>query len=221
MKKIVLLAVIAAVAVVGGAYAPIGAADKGLVLPQPKKNMNIDVMQTFRERQSARSFKKNKMLQREDLAALLWAGYGVNRPDGKKTVATARGKDLLDLYVALDAGIYKYDPQAHVLVFVAADDIRASIGRQSFVADAPAVIILVGKTGAFPGSTAEQETAYLNYTAGAASQNIYLAAAALKLSTVVAASYDTAVARRSLRLSENQVPLYIMPVGYPNTGDGN
>jgi SagB-type dehydrogenase family enzyme len=215
MKKSIVGAGIAAMLFSGGAISSGYTADKDITLPQPKETLNVDVMQAFRQRKSIRSFVQGKTIAMEDLATILWAGYGVNRQDGKHTVATARGKDCLDLYVLTDSGIYSYMPKTHSLTQVSKDNIKNKIARQDFVADASAVVVLVGKLDAFAGSPEQTQIAYLNYTAGAASENIFLAADSLSLGTVVMANYDTEIVKKALQLKDTQSPLYIMPIGYP------
>jgi hypothetical protein len=215
MKSRVLRVAAAVILCMGGVISMGYADGKDIKLVQPKQSLGTDVMTAFRNRKSVRSFVKGKMLSMEDLATILWSGYGVNRSDGMHTVATAYGKDVLDLYVAMGSGIYKYVPSAHVLAFVSDENIKAKIAKQDFVADAAVVVVMVGKTDVFAESSEQAGTAYINYTAGAASENMFLAADSLSLATVVMANIDQEFVRKSMKLKESQVALYIMPIGYP------
>jgi SagB-type dehydrogenase family enzyme len=189
------------------------AADQDIALPKPRASLNVDVMKAFQLRRSDRNL-SNKELQLEDIATIAWAGYGINRQDGKRTVPSANGKDALDLYVLLNKGIYYYEPEGHRLKFISGENIKRKIARQAFVTDAPLVVVLVGKPDVFATASPEGKAAYVSFTAGCASQNIYLAADALHLGTVVMGSINKDVLARSLALKDGQVPLYIMPVGY-------
>jgi nitroreductase len=186
------------------------AADEGIVLPKPKASLNSDIMKAFKERHSTRDFTQQGLTP-DEIGTLLWAGYGTNRANGKRTVPSAHGDDLLDLYALTDNGVYRYDPRLHTLVFVSAGNIKGKIARQDFVAAAPLVIVLVGKTGA---SVDAAKLNLVHFTAGSAAENIYLAAGALNLGTVVIAWIHPDVLTKSLALKEGQVPLYIMPVGH-------
>lgn len=186
--------------------APVGAAEKDIVLPRPGAGFNVDLMKAFQERRSSREFVK-KDIRIEDIAAILWAGYGINRPDGKRTVPSAHGDDFIDLYALMPGGNYYYDPKGHRLVFVSGENIIGKVARQEFVNNAAMVVVIVGKQkGPHTGD-------YINFTAGCAAQNMYLAAGALNLGTVVMGWIHADVLKNGLNLKDFQFPLYIMPVG--------
>ncbi|SDJ86115.1 Nitroreductase family protein [Methanoculleus thermophilus] len=48
---------------------------------------------------------------------------------------------------------------------------------------------------------------------GHAAQNVYLQAETMNLATVAMGAFDDAAVREVLKLSEETVPLYLMPVG--------
>ena len=48
---------------------------------------------------------------------------------------------------------------------------------------------------------------------GHAAQNIYLQAVSLKLGTVVVGAFEDEKVKKILNMSENEQPLYIMPIG--------
>ena len=60
----------------------------------------------------------------EVLSNLLWAAFGINRPDGKRTAPTASNRQEIDIYVATAKGLYLYDAKANLLNPILADDIR-------------------------------------------------------------------------------------------------
>ena len=53
-------------------------------LPAPQTDGGRPLMQALKERKSTREFSGEK-LPVQVLANMLWAGFGVNRPDGKRT----------------------------------------------------------------------------------------------------------------------------------------
>jgi hypothetical protein len=59
---------------------------------------------------------------------LLWAAYGVNRPDGGRTASSAINAQEIDVYVALPSGAYLYDAAAHSLQLAAGSDLRRVTG---------------------------------------------------------------------------------------------
>lgn len=104
------------------------------VLPAPEKTGGKPLMQVLAERHSTRTF-RNKPVEPQTLSNLLWAAFGVNRGDGRRTVPTALNEQKVALYVALDSGVWRYDGKTHVLVRELDKDIRPQVGN------APAVLI--------------------------------------------------------------------------------
>ena len=65
-------------------------------LPQPNIFGGIAVMEALNNRHSGKSFGLNT-LDNQTLSEILWAAWGVNRDDGKRTVPTAMNRqDMLD-----------------------------------------------------------------------------------------------------------------------------
>ncbi|NLH72988.1 MAG: SagB/ThcOx family dehydrogenase [Verrucomicrobia bacterium] len=96
-------------------------------LNQPNKTRGRPLMETLAIRASATEWSE-KELSLQDLSDLLWAANGINRPDiGKRTAASAQNAQDIDIYVFNKDGAYLYDARAHVLVPVAAGDLRAQI----------------------------------------------------------------------------------------------
>lgn len=56
-----------------------------------------------------------KPLSDKLLGDLLWAAYGVNRPNGKRTIPTAQNRQDLEIYVLRSDGAWLYDAQKHSL----------------------------------------------------------------------------------------------------------
>jgi len=65
------------------------------------------------------------------LANLLWAGFGINRPEtGHRTAPSAMNSQEVDIYVALAQGLYVYEPKANRLKPVLAGDFRVRTSTQ-------------------------------------------------------------------------------------------
>lgn len=80
-------------------------------------------MEALSKRHSAREF-ASEPLPLQLLSNLLWAAYGINRVDGRRTAPSALNAQEIDIFVALPSGAYRYDAVANVLTLVAASDVR-------------------------------------------------------------------------------------------------
>jgi hypothetical protein len=58
-------------------------------LPAPQKTGGMPLMDALAKRSTARAF-DSKELSPQQLSSLLWAAFGINRPDGKRTAPSAR-----------------------------------------------------------------------------------------------------------------------------------
>lgn len=93
-------------------------------------------MQTLSGRATNRSFTA-KPLSDKLLGDLLWAAYGVNRPNGKRTIPTAQNRQDLEIYVLRSDGAWLYDAPKHSLEQVSSSDLRNFLAGQGFVREAP------------------------------------------------------------------------------------
>ncbi len=218
-------AVLTAVLIVGGAglvhAAGVGGGEKAAEvrkLPEPKAAAGMDLFKALRGRHSSRSYDSKKPVPDELLSAVLWAADGVNRANGKHTAPTARGMRYMRIYVCRADGAWRYDQDKHVLVKVSGLDLRGKVGRQKFMADVPAVIVLTSDLAVYKkrsrGAKDSTIREYSHATAGCIAQNIYLAAEALGLGTVMAAMIQPDEIRKGLSLPGDELPMYIMPLGY-------
>ena len=173
------------------------------------------LMQTLKERGSSREFSPEK-LPLQVLSNLLWAAFGVNRPDsGKRTAPSARNWQEIDIYVATAEGLYLFDAKAHVLKPVLTEDIRGLTGRQSFVKIAPINLIYVADLSKTGTLTNEEKEFYSAVHTGFISQNVYLYCASKGLATVVRASIDRPALAMAMKLRPDQRITLAQPVGYP------
>ena len=65
-------------------------------LPQPQTEGGQPLMQVLRDRKTTRDFAPNK-LPPQLLSNLLWAAFGVNRPDGRRTAPSAMNRQEIDI----------------------------------------------------------------------------------------------------------------------------
>jgi SagB-type dehydrogenase family enzyme len=150
------------------------------------------------------------------LSNLLWAAYGINRPDtGKRTSPSAVNWQEIDIYVATADGLYVYHAKTHTLAPLSSGDIRPATGRQDFVKEAPVNLIYVAdfsRTGTAPK---EDRELYSAADTGFISQNVYLYCASEGLATVVRGSIDRQALARAMKLRPDQKIILAQSVGYP------
>lgn len=159
-------------------------------------------MQVLKERKTRREFSPEK-LPIQVLANLLWAAFGINRPDGGRTAPSAMNWQEIDIYVAMDDGLFLYNAKANRLDPILAQDVRAATGMQAFVAGAPLNLVYVAdvsKTGR-SGSEAEFFTAA---DVGFISENVYLFCTSERLATVVRGSVDRAALAKIMKLGSTR-----------------
>ena len=186
---------------------------KPIQLPTPQTSGGRPLMQVLKERQTRREFRSEK-LPMQVLSNLLWAAFGINRLDGRRTAPSAMNWQEIDIYVAMSDGLFLYTARANRLEPVLAKDVRAATGTQAFVATAPANLVYVAdlnKTG-HSGTEAEFFTAA---DAGFIAENVYLFCASEGLATVVRGSVDRPMLARIMKLTRNEKILLAQSVGYP------
>lgn len=188
--------------------------DSMIKLPAPVMTGGKPLMQVLKERHSTREF-SSQALSQQTLSNLLWAAAGVNRPDsGKRTAPSARDWREIDIYVALPEGMYRFDPDAHALILVKQQDMRADTGEQDFVADAPLNLVYIADLDRMD-TTPEHKNLYSATDAGFIAQNVYLFCASEGLATVVRGTVDREALAVLLELSEHQRIILAQTVGYP------
>ncbi len=186
-----------------------------IILPPPRAEGGMPLMQALKERQSSRVF-SSKKLSDQILADLLWAAFGINRPEsGKRTAPSARNWQEVDVYVVMEDHAYIYDPKAHSLKIVANGDLRAHTGHQGFAATAPLNLVFVADISRMSGVSPENLDLYIGADVAFISQNVYLYCASEGLATIVRASLDRNSLGKALYLSEHQRIVFVQTVGYP------
>jgi len=126
--------------------------EKPIVLPRPQTDGGKPLMQVLKERQSGREFSSEK-LPPQLLSNLLWAAWGVNRPDGRRTAPSASNRQEIDIYVATPEGLYLYNATDHQLQPLVKEDLRAATGRQPYVGQAALNLIYVADQTRMDGRT--------------------------------------------------------------------
>ena len=188
-----------------------------IVLPAPDKKGGKPLMQALNERQTTRSFTSENLTQQQ-LSDLLWAANGINRSTGKmRTAPTAMNYQEIDVYVALQSGLYLYDAEKHILKLINNRDVRRHTGTQSFVNNAAVNLVYVadmGKTGKREGARIVDSDMFMPYADAAfIAQNVYLYCASANLGTVVRGAIQKENLAKEIGLRSNQVILLAQTVG--------
>ena len=123
---------LAALALVPASPSLTQAAEKSvrMELPAPTKSGGMPLMQALNERHSSKMSYSGAALSPQQLSDLLWATWGVNRADGRRTAPTAMNRQDVRVYVALENGVWLYDAD-NALVKVLEGDWRGQMGGGS------------------------------------------------------------------------------------------
>jgi nitroreductase len=191
-----------------------GDATAVIELPPPDLSGGASLLEALGKRRSSREF-RHDALPMEMLSTLLWAADGVNRPDGGRTAPSALDAREIDVVVALPSGAYRFDPAAHALRLICAQDVRRVTGYQDFVDEAPLDLVYVADHARMKRVPAAQRASFASVAAGAIAQNVYLFAASAGLGTVLRAWIDREALARALGLTHDQEVLLSQTVGLP------
>jgi SagB-type dehydrogenase family enzyme len=199
------------------------AAGDSVSLPSPRPASAVSVEEALASRRSIRDF-ADAGLSLEDMAQLLWAAQGITHAEGLRTAPSAGALYPLEVYLVagrvatLPAGIYRYDPRRHQLAPTALGDRRPGLAaaalHQTWIADAPAVVVIGAVFRRTSVRYGERGERYLHIEAGHAAENVCLQAVALGLGTTVVGAFSDVEVKRLLGLGEEQ-PLLLIPVGKP------
>ncbi len=183
-------------------------------LPAPVITEGKPLMEALSSRKSSRSFASRELSPRT-LSGLLWAAFGINRPEsGRRTAPSASNAQEIDVYAAMSRGVFLYDAGSNKLKRILSDDIRGAAGRQPFVKNAPVLLLYVADYRRMRGQESQKDF-YSAADTGFISQNVYLFCASEGLSTVVLGQFDKKLLAEKLGLAELQKIVLVQPVGYP------
>lgn len=193
-------------------------ATQAIVLPEPALAGGKTLMQSLKDRRSIRDY-ADRVLSNQDLSNLLWAAWGVNRPQGDgRTAPRWRDVYALDIYLAMANGVWLYEPKSHRLLFHMAGDLRGQTTTgQPFVATAPVNLVYAVDTSKMTGATEGEKNAVAGATAGVTGENVYLYCASAGLATVFRGSVPGEALAKKLQLPAGQIIQFAQTVGYPKT----
>ncbi|HVN22867.1 MAG TPA: SagB/ThcOx family dehydrogenase [Syntrophorhabdales bacterium] len=191
---------------------------KSLELLKPQAGSGNSLMQLLWKRSSSRQFGPEPVPVGV-LSNLLWAGFGINRPDGRRTAPSAHNCQDIDIYVILREGLYLYDAKANQLKLVLAEDLRGLAGTQPYVKEAPVNLIYVSDYARMADKMPADEKALFPVLSGihtgVIAENVCLYCASEGLATVVRVMIDIPALSKAMKLRPDQKITLAQSVGYP------
>ncbi|MCC8018643.1 MAG: SagB/ThcOx family dehydrogenase [Rikenellaceae bacterium] len=167
---------------------------KTIVLERPDLSGGEALMTALANRRSDREF-RTENLSLKHLSEIMWAAYGTNREDGKKTAPSALALYPLKVYAIMAEGIYLYDAAAHELSPVVEGDHRELAGGFPAARTAPLNLVFIADYSRYRNTGNEMIDGYLkspeirvrfaSLDAGHCTQNVYLYCATQGIKAVV------------------------------------
>jgi hypothetical protein len=202
-----------------------------VVLLKPKTDKGDSLFKSLQKRQTIREISERK-ISLQILSNLVWAACGVNRKKGPfgipgRTAATASNSQEIDLYVAMEEGVYLYDAFKHILVPVIDADLRSLAigkGQRGFGDKAPVRLIYIADINKLTNTTGYKEPGLLDIETlksyyfvdtGIIAANVYLYAASEGLASWFH-NCNKSVLSAKLNLRNDQRVLFGQTVGYPD-----
>ena len=173
-------------------------------LPAPNVDNGATLYQALKDRHSVRSY-TSKPVEEQMLSNVLWAAYGANRDDGRRTIPTARNLKDLSVYVTKADGTFLYDGEANTLTKVSDKSLLDMFQSQPYMANVPLVLIYTGS---------KDEHLFPVMHAGSAYQNVELYVATTDLGCVVRALFDHEAVAKAMNLPEDQQIIVTQAIGY-------
>ncbi len=186
-------------------------------LPEPQLTIGKPLMEVLKARKTSRDFKDEK-IPAQTLSNLLWAAWGINRPDsGKRTAPSARNKQEIDVYVATADGLFLYEAKTHSLQPILSQDIRGATGTQDYVKGAPVNLVYVADYSRITDRDEADRLALAAVDTGFISENVYLYCASEGLATVARALIDRDKLAAIMKLRPDQKITLAQSVGMPQS----
>ena len=193
-------------------------------LPAARLDSSVSIEKVLCSRRSIREFSAQP-LDLSQLSQLAWAAQGLTGPEAHRTAPSAGGLYALELYViaanvnGLPAGVYRYDLLTHEVVSLLTADIRRELSRaaldQTSITQAAAIFAVSAVYERIRSKYGDRGIRYAHMEAGHAAQNLLLQAVALGLGAVLVGAFNDGKVKRLLNLSQQETPLYLIPVGKP------
>ena len=192
----------------------------------PAPGLELGLSSAIENRRSRREL-SDEGITLEELSALVYYTVGITGESGGHPLRAAPSAGALyptELIVAvhrvegLEPGLYRYDPDKHCLVFYKKGYLRPALPgtalNQAHAGRGACAVIITSKVQRTLGKYGQRGFRYALIDAGAAAENLYLAAEALGLGTVAMGAFGDEALANLLGLGEDELPLLIMPIGH-------
>lgn len=219
------------------------AAEGDIKLLQPSLKSDVSIEQALASRRSLRTYADTPVTLSDLSQLLWAAQGITDPEKGFRTAPSGMARYPLKVYAAafnvagVPQGIYRYEPTDHELVLVTEGDTRDSFKRETRTASpegrstsasasetAASRSGVAGHADPIPTAavmfviTADTKKAYASsgyyLEAGHVAQNIVLQCVSLDMGGVTTAGLSIAdTLKKMLKLPENEVPVYVIPVG--------
>jgi len=170
----------------------------------------LPIEKTISKRQSIRSYTSENVTNQQ-LIEVLHAAYGMW--NGHRAIPQIGSNYSLTIFAINATASYLYIPETSMLTLYNAavdkETIRPYVSN--WPSDASTVIVVVWN------KTKMANQYFASAEAGCFVQNMYLAASSHDLGTCCVGSINSQGLRNTLNLTEDLVPLLVMPLGYPST----
>ncbi|MFH1662877.1 MAG: SagB/ThcOx family dehydrogenase [Chloroflexota bacterium] len=193
-----------------------------ITLPEPKYKSDTSIEKAILNRRSVRSY-ASQTLTLPEVSQLLWAAQGIIDSSGSRAAPSAGATYPLEVYIVVGdvegvaEGIYRYNPHQNELIKVLDGKHRKALAgaalNQQSITEASLNIVITAIYERTTNRYGERGIRYVHMEAGHAAQNVHLQAVALNLGTVVVGAFNDDQVANVMALPDNEVPLYIMPVG--------
>ncbi|MCL2484617.1 MAG: nitroreductase family protein [Endomicrobia bacterium] len=167
-------------------------------LPEPDKTGGKPLMEALNLRKTDRNISA-KPLPAQELSNLLWATWGINRADGRRTAPTARNSQRIEVYAVLQDGVWLYDAKNNRLQQILSSDERSKFS--------PAGVTLL--------YAADAGDAFAQMHVGTLYQNAGLYCASAGFANVVKANGRDTL-KGTLPLPKGYEVMIVHPIGYAN-----
>jgi len=196
--------------------------EENIKLPRPKTSGKMSLEEAIAKRHSVRRFSR-KQLSLDEISQLLWAAYGQRDVDtltgASKTVPSAGALYPMEIYLVSPKGVFHYFPSSHSLKELSDKDLRSSLSGaalwQEAIARAAVDFVITCVYDRICFKYGDRGIRYAHIEAGHIAQNIHLEAVSLGLGSVPIGAFSDTAVQKALFLPKDNIPLYIIPVGYP------
>ena len=176
-------------------------------LPAPVKTGGMPLMEALSKRATDRLMDPARSLDEQQLSNLLWAAWGINRPDGRRTAPSALNRQEIDIYLIGRRDASRYD--------AAEGDFRRDVNSQDYTKTCDWILVYVADYSKMAGGSDSDRAVTAGIDAGLIAQNVYLYGASEGLAVVVHMSINRDVIARALKLGASQHIVLAQSVGLP------